>query len=269
MLTVFIISLREFLEAFLITGVFLTISRKLNLKKEKEIILALLSAVFLTIILAFLVYFSSDKARLILTEKNVKLLEGYLMIFAGLFLAYVVFSLHRVFVYERSKKILEAHQKLNKRVFDLSIFATIFFIVFREGFEIALFTSTTALFFKFLENIAGFFAGLLTASVFTGLTFLGSLKFSINKIYKATEYLIIFLGASMVKNGVKELIETYFNLHLKTLLPVTLGFIPAKNNFFTHFLNSFFGLERNFSLVYLFIIIGYLFLVKKFLVIKR
>lgn len=82
MVTVFIISLREFLEVFLIVGVFLGISRKLNLKKEKEIILALLSGIFFTIILCFLVYFYADQARLILREKNAELLEGYLMIFS-------------------------------------------------------------------------------------------------------------------------------------------------------------------------------------------
>lgn len=149
MLTVFIISLREFLEVFLIIGLFLGISRKLKLKKEKELIFALLSAIFFTVILVFLVYFFSDQTRLILTEKNAALLEGYLMIFSGLFLAYVVFSLHRFFIFERSKKIFQIHQRLSERIFDFSLFTTIFFIAFREGFEIALFSSITAFFLNF------------------------------------------------------------------------------------------------------------------------
>lgn len=262
MLVVFFVSLREFLEAFLIGGVFLGIVRKLNLKKEKEIVFALLSATFLTFVLCFLVYFYADKARLILTQKNTELLEGYLLVFAGFFLAYVVFSLHRFFVFERSKKIIKAHQKLTKKIFDFSLFFTIFFIVFREGFEIALFTSSTALFSKFLENIIGLIAGFFTASIFTLLTFISFLRFSINKIFKATEYMIIILGGAMVKNGIKELAEIHLDLHLEKILSITFDFLPSKNTFIGHFLNSFFGLERNFSLIFLGIIFSYFYLVK-------
>jgi hypothetical protein len=40
MLTTLIIAFREFLEAFLIVGVFFGVSKKLNLKKEGEILFA-------------------------------------------------------------------------------------------------------------------------------------------------------------------------------------------------------------------------------------
>lgn len=263
MLPIFFISLREFLEAFLIGGVFLGISRKLRLKKEKEIILAILIGVILTFVLCFFVYFYGDKARLVFNERNTELLEGYLMVFAGIFLAYVVFSLHRFFVFERSKKIIEAHQKMTEKIFDFSLFFTIFTIVFREGFEIALFTSATALFSQFFENIAGLFAGFFVAAVFTLLTFFSFIRFSIHKIYKATEYLIILLGAAFVKNGIKELLEVHFDFHLEKILSISFHFLPEKNTFIGHFLNNFFGLEKNFSFVYFLIIISYVYLVKK------
>lgn len=268
MLTVFFISLREFLEAFLISGVFLGIVKKLKLKKEKEIILSLISVTILTFILCFLVYFYADKARLILNEKNTKALEGYLMFFSGFFLAYVVFSLHRFFVFDRSKKIIETHQKLTKKMFDFSLFITIFFIVFLEGFEIALFTSTTALFSQFLENIVGLVAGFFTASIFAFLTFISFLKFSINKIFKLTEYMIIFLGGAMVKNGIKELAEIHLDLQLGKILPITFNFLPSKNTLIGQFLNNFFGLEKNFSLVYFAIIAFYVYLLRRTFLVK-
>lgn len=114
----------------------------------------------------------------------------------------------------------------------------------------------------------GFFAGLLVASIFTILTFLGLLKFSLNKIYKATEYIIIFFGASMVKNGVKKVLEIQFNFYLEKILPLTFRFLPEKKTFFGHFLNNFFGVEKNFSLIYLVIIIAYFYFVKKILIKK-
>ena len=80
------------------------------------------------------------------------------MIFSGFFIAYVVFSLHNFFVLNRSRAIIKDHQKLQQNIFDLSLFLTIFFVV-REGFEIALFTATTSLFFKFIENLFGLILG--------------------------------------------------------------------------------------------------------------
>ncbi|MBI4226387.1 hypothetical protein HY612_04725, partial [Candidatus Roizmanbacteria bacterium] len=49
MLTTLVISLREFLEVFLIIGVFLGISKKLKLKREREIIFASLLGVIISL----------------------------------------------------------------------------------------------------------------------------------------------------------------------------------------------------------------------------
>ena len=211
MLTTLVISLREFLEVFLIIGVFLGISRKLKLKREKEIILASLIGILISFILPVSVFLLGDKARIILSEKNAELLEGYLMIFSGFFIAYVIFSLHNFFVLKRSKHIISAHQKLQQNIFDVSLFLTIIFFIIREGFEIALFTATTSLFSKFMENLAGLFIGFASSSVLGVLTFLAYLKFPISKVFTLTEYLIIILGASFVKNGFSELFEVYYN----------------------------------------------------------
>lgn len=81
------------------------------------------------------------------------------MIFSGVFIAYVVSSLHTFFILHRSKTIIFAHQKIQQNIFDLSLFATIIFFDVIEGFEIALFTATTSLFSKFIENILGLFGG--------------------------------------------------------------------------------------------------------------
>src|SRR3989344_5003562 len=118
MLTTLVISLREFLEVFLIIGVFLGISKKLKIKREKEIILASGIGIIISFLLPISVFLLGDKTRSVLTEKNAELLEGYLMVFSGFFLAYVIFSLHSFFVLKRSRSIIAAHQKLEKNIFD-------------------------------------------------------------------------------------------------------------------------------------------------------
>lgn len=258
MLSTFIISLREFLEVFLIIGVFLGISKKLKLKREKEILLAATVGILTAIISPVVVFVLGAKAKFILNEENAELLEAYLMVFSGFFIAYVIFSLHKFFVLKRSQTIISAHQKLQKNIFDLSLFITIIFFIMREGFEIALFTATVSLFSQFTENIYGLLLGLSTAGLAGFLTFFAYTKFPIAKLFKITEYGIVVLGASLVKNGISELAIQYVHLNLAKLLPLNLSFIPDSSTFLGHFIKSFTGLEQNFSLGMLSIMFAYI-----------
>ncbi len=258
MITTLVIALREFLEVFLIIGVFLGISKKLKLKREKEILLASAIGILISLTLPTLVFLTGDRAKLILTEKNADLLEGYLMVFSGFFIAYVVFSLHNFFVLKRSRFIIDAHQKLQKNIFDLSLFLTIVFFIIREGFEIALFTATTSLFTKFFENMLGLIIGFITSATVGIGTFLAYIKFPVGKVFKITEYLIILLGASFVKNGLTELSEQYLGLHLENILPLRLTFLPLSETFIGHIFKNVFGLETNFSVMKLLIMVAYI-----------
>ncbi len=248
MLSTFIISLREFLEAFLIVGVFLGISRKLELKREKEILLAAVCGIVISLILPVIVFSIGERAHELLSEKNSDLLAGYLMVFSGCFIAYVVFSLHHFFAIKRSRHIITAHEKFKKNIFDLSLFLTIVFFIIREGFEIALFTATTALFSTFMENLAGLAAGFVVSAGLGALTCMAYLKFTIGKIFKLTEYMIVLLGAALVTNGMGELLEIYFDLHLSTVGPLPISFLPSKETIFGGFLNTMFGIQHDFSL---------------------
>ncbi len=269
MITSLIIALREFLEVFLIIGVFLGISKKLALKREKEIILASIVGVIISLLLPIITFSIGDRARLILTEKNADLLAGYLMIFSGFFIAYVIFSLHNFFVLKRSKLLISAHQKLQQNIFDISLFATIVFFIIREGFEIALFTATTSLFFKFMENMMGLMLGFGISSIIGVLTYLAYIKLPIGKVFKVTEYAIVILGATFVKNGLTELLEQYAHIDLATLYPMTLRFLPEKDSFIGHLLQNVVGLEQQFSLAKLSIMIAYIFVIYTIFLRKR
>ncbi len=248
MIPTFLISLREFLEVFLIVGVFLGISRKMKLHKEKEIILASVIGISLSLLLSIVVFVLGSRAQTIFTETNAELLEGYLMIFSGFFIAYVVFSLHNFFAHKRSTALIKAHKKLQQNIFDLSLFFMIIFFVLREGFEIALFTATVSLFSQFVENVAGLFLGLGVSSILGVLTFLAYVRFPITKVFKVTEYMIVLLGAAFVKNGLTELLEIHFNIHLSDLFPIHLTFLPAKSTWIGGFIKTMIGLEQGFSL---------------------
>lgn len=259
MITTAIIAFREFLEAFLIVGVFLGISRKLDLRREVEISLAAGTGIVISLALTSATYIFGDLARGILTEENADLLQSYLLIFSGIFIAYVVFSLHNLLRYKRSAAVLKIHEKLQKNVFDFSLFLTIMFLVVREGFEVALFTATTSLFAAFWQNFIGLLLGFLTAT-FVGLaTFVAYIKFPISKVFKTTEYMIIILGASLVQNGVTKISKLYFNIHLSKIFPLPLTFLPDyETTFIGHAVKNLFGVDNEFSLPRLLIMIFYI-----------
>lgn len=258
MLATFLISLREYLEVFLIIGVFLGISKKLGLGRGKEIFIASAIGISVSFLLPVLTFMAGDRARLFINEESAEAVEGYLMVFSGIFLAYVVLSLHNYFRLARSKAILQAHQKLKSNIFDISLFLTIIFFICREGFEIALFTATTSLFDDFSQNMLGLLAGFAVAGVGGLLTTFAYIKLPIGRVFKVTEYAIILLGAAFVKNGLTELLEVHFDFNLKYVIPLTMSFLPAKETVVGGFLKTFTGIEQNFSVAKLGVMLCYL-----------
>lgn len=268
MLATFIISFREFLEVFLIIGVFFGLEKKLKLRRKKEILAAAALGIGISYLLPMLTFLIGDRARYVINEKNADILEGYLMIFSGFFLAYIIFTLHRLFVLKRSGAIIKAHQKLEQNIFDLSLFATIVFFIAREGFEIALFTATTVLFSQFAENLMGLTLGFLGSCIVGVLTYAAYIRFPIGKIYKFTEYAIVLLGAAFIKNGVSILAEAYLHIHLSDIMPMRLSFLPHSETVVGHFLKNFIGLEQNFSGATLLVMVTYIVFVY-FLLVKK
>lgn len=205
MLTTVVISFREFLEAFLIVGVFLGICKKLHLKKEFEIILATIIGITISLLLATSTYLFSNQIHKILTEENTEIFESYLLIFSGVFIIYTIFSLHSILNKAQSKIVSGARQKLNNNIFDVSLFFTVVFLVIREGFEIALFTASTAILSVFIQNFIGLIIGFILASIFSVLIFFTYIELHIKKILRITEYIIILLGTSMILRGIIKL----------------------------------------------------------------
>jgi len=268
MMTTAVIAFREFLEAFLIVGVFLGISRKLKLKKEFEISLAALLGIIFSLLLSSAVYVLGDRAHTILNEENAEYLEGYLLVFSGLFIAYVVFSLHNVLRKGRGETLIKAHKKMQQKAFDISLFFTILLLVIREGFEIALFTASTSLFSAFMQNIIGLLLGFVSAIALGAATFLAYIRLPIGKVFRATEYMIIVLGASLVQHGISEMVEIYLGLHISDMLPMPLNFLPHKETLIGHLLQSMVGIDRDFSFIRLTIMgiyvgVIYLFFLKR------
>ena len=258
MFATLLIAFREFLEVFLLIGLFWGVSKKLQLKKEKEIALAGGIGIILSLILISCTYIFGDLARSVLTENNADALGSYLLMFSGVFIIYVVFSLHKILNQKNHKELIKTKEKMQQNMFDFSLFLTIVFLILREGFEIALFTATTALFSSFFQNILGLLIGLANAGVIGFLASVAYRKISIKKVFQYTEYFIILLGASLFQIGLTTFLETHFKISLADLVSFHLTFIPNEDTFVGGMLQKFLGLDSEFSLARLSIMVLYI-----------
>jgi high-affinity iron transporter len=258
MFTTAVIGFREFLEAFLIVGIFLGVSKKLNLKKEKEIILATTIGMALALLLNIGVFLLGDHTKSLVTEHNADAIEAYLQVFSGLFLVYVVFSLHQRMNQNRKEMLSKAQQNIQKEIFDISLFLIIVFLIVREGFEIALFTASISLFSVFFQNLAGLLLGFAFAAVIGSSTFFAYTKFSIGKIYKVTEYMIIVLGAALFQTGITKFLDTHFSVPLSDMGSFHLSFLPGEDSFVGGFLQGFLGVDNEFSVARLMVMLAYI-----------
>lgn len=222
MLTTALIAFREFFEAFLLAGVFLGLSKQLGLKKEGEILSAVGVGVLISLLLSVGVYFFGEGAREALNATSAELLGAYLMVFSGVFIAYVVFSLHGAMQRSKMDTVEFAKDVMKAVGFDITFFFLIVFLVLREGFEIALFTASVSLFSDFIQNVSGLLLGFLGASIAgTGIYFAYT-KFPIKKIFMLTEYSIIATGAVMTAAGTMKLLTAQFGIGADTWLRISL-----------------------------------------------
>ncbi|TAJ13794.1 hypothetical protein EPO56_02930 [Patescibacteria group bacterium] len=257
MLTTALIAFREFFEAFLIVGVFLGVSQTMNLNRRKEIALAAFIGIFLSLALSITTYAFGSKATNILNAESAEFLEGYLMVFAGLFMAYVIFSLHDLMTKQQRETLNKVKKEFSERAFDISLFFMIMFLVLREGFEIALFTASVSLFSTFIQNFYGLFVGLFSASVLGIATYFAYAKLPIKKVFQITEYLIILLGASLTQRGISKLLDAHGGIDLSNIIPLPLAFLPDSDSVVGHLIKNFVGIDSSFSVAKLSVMILY------------
>lgn len=218
-----LISFREFFEAFLIVGLFLGISKQLNLKKETEILLAAGLGILISVALAVGTFLIGDSARSYLSETGAELLGGYAMLISGVFIAYVVFSLHKALSKAHQQAVARTKQKLSEEAFDVALFFTIVALILREGFEVALFTASVSLFADFLSNVYGLLFGFAGAALLGSVIYFAYTKLPIKKIFTVTEYAIVALGTVMFAGGLTKVAEGQFHVMLSEWMQIPIG----------------------------------------------
>lgn len=252
-----IITFREFFEAWLIVGLFIGIAKSLNLGRGRDMLKAVLLGMVIAIIIPSVVFLAGDSLQRIWTEEKVELTEGVLMIVASLMIGIVSLYLHKFFSVKRQAVIKQATEKLQTNVFDRALFTIIVISIVREGLEIGLFALSISLVTPVKTLFLGLGVGFALASVVGIFAMLAYKRLPIKKIYAVTEIGILFVGAALFKNGISEILEVIWHIDTSKILPLPLSFMPSHESLLGHFLNTIFGIEREFSLAKLLLITLY------------
>ncbi|KJR44310.1 Ferrous iron transport permease EfeU [Desulfosporosinus sp. I2] len=197
MITSFILTLREAVEAVLIIGILISLVNKTQPKHGARMVYGgAIAAVLVSVAVAqiFGEAYSSFGTSI----------EGISGLLAVALLSYMVFWMG-----EQSKHLQQelrekaANAISNGKAWSLGILA--FLSVLREGIETVLFLISTAETSPFVQVITGGALGILMALILAALLFRGLLKINLQKFFTRTSYLLIMFGAGILGKATADL----------------------------------------------------------------
>lgn len=198
MLQALIVTLREGVEAALIVGITLAYLSKIRRPDLRRVVYAALGAAFVCSIAVAIV--------LSRTQFNQDIFEGVVMLVAAIFVVTMIWFMGRA-----ARKLKgEIEGKVGSlashgRSFGLFLF--VFLMVLREGVETVLILSAVSLNSTELMSFIGTLIGVLLAIVFGVMFVKGSVRINLQRFFRVTTVILVFVAAQLVVSGLHELSE--------------------------------------------------------------
>jgi high-affinity iron transporter len=198
MLQAFIVTLREGVEAALIVGITLAYLSKIGRGDLRKSVYAAIGAAFVgSIGVAILI----ARAHL-----NQDIVEGWVMLAAAFFVATMILFMMRAG--KRLKGEIEGKLGLlagqGSRI---GLFLFVFLMIMREGVETVLILSAVSLNSTELMSFLGTLLGVLVAIVFGVMFVKGSVRVNLQKFFRVTTVILLFVAAQLLITGLHELSE--------------------------------------------------------------
>lgn len=202
MLSSYLLSLREGIEAALIIGILLGAVR---LTKRPSLVPAIwfgtLSAAALSVLAAILL----TLLGLELEGAAEAIFEGFTMLIAAALLTWMIFWMRE---HSRTlKSSLEADVQRASHFGKRAIFFVAFVAVLREGIELALFLTASAFVAGSFQTLLGAILGLGTAILLGWSLFASTIRLDLRRFFQVTGVLLILFAAGLFAHGVHEFIE--------------------------------------------------------------
>src|SRR5438105_2016577 len=198
MLQALIITLREGVEAALIVGIALAYLNKINRPELQRSVYAGLTAAFVGSIAVAVVL-----SRLAL---NQDIFEGWVMLVAAVLTITMIIFMARAARHLKGE-IESKVGRLAGKGSALGLFAFVFFMVLREGVETVLILAGVSFNSAELMTFIGTIAGVLLAVVFGVMFVKGSVRINLQKFFRVTSVILLFVAAQLIVSGLHELSE--------------------------------------------------------------
>ena len=201
MLSSFLIALREGVEAALVVGIVLVY---LNRTGRPQLVRWVWGGVVAAVASSLGVAIALD--RLKISEDG---FEGVLLLVAAVFVVTMIVWMNRIARHLKAEieKRVEKHAAKSDVSAGMGLAAFVFFMVVREGAELALILRAVELSTEGLAVWIGTLLGLGVAVAVGVFFFQGTLKISLGKFFSATSTILIIVAVQLALTGVHELSE--------------------------------------------------------------
>jgi len=201
MLTEFIITFRETLEASLIVGIILAYLAQTHGRKHFQLVFwATLSAIGASILAAAGFQYLAGGFEGIAEE----IFEGIVMITASILLGSLL-----IWMMQQKHNTVKLRASIDKKIHakhTLGLFALVFFSVFREGIEMVIFLAAAATAYA-EHSLFGSIAGIASAALLGYLIYIGIKLFNLKHFFTFSTLILLLFGAGLFAHGIHELQE--------------------------------------------------------------
>jgi high-affinity iron transporter len=203
MIPAFLLALREGLEAALVVGIVLGALRKIDRQELKPVVWAGVGG---AVVVSLLVAVVLQLVGAAFEGSAEQLFEGVAMLLAAGILTWMIFWMRR-----QAREISRALESDVKRAALQAGGWTLFFVAFlavvREGIELALFLTATAITAGGQATLIGAVLGLAVVGVLSWALFRSLIKLNVGQFFNVTSVLLILFAAGLVAHGVHEFNE--------------------------------------------------------------
>ena len=203
MFPAFLLALREGMEIALIIGIVLSALRKTN---RKELSSTVWGGVVVAAVLSVALALVLTRLGTSLEGRAEQIFEGLMMMTAAVVLTWMIFWM------QNQSHVIKDGLETNVRravgkTGTWALFSIAFVAVFREGVELALFLSATAMASAPGATLLGAVLGLGAAVLIGWAFFTTTIRMNVHMFFQVTSILLVLFAAGLVAHGVHELNE--------------------------------------------------------------
>jgi high-affinity iron transporter len=202
MVTSFLLSLREGIEAALIIGIVIGVLKRLD---RSHLLPSVWLGVSLAAFLSLILGLGLQQLGLKLEGRGEELFEGVAMLLAAGILTWMIVWMQSQGA--QMRQTLEHQAAQASTLGKQALFVLAFIAVFREGVELALFLLATSFTSNGWATPVGALLGLGTAVALGWILINGIRQLNLRRFFQVTNILLIFFAAGLVGLGVHELNE--------------------------------------------------------------